>query len=492
MITPRLGRSTAPRSRLNPAWWLAPLGLAGCLLIGFLIGTMQSPALAAAMLGAGVAVAWVAMVVARPEWALLLYTVLAVNLNSIELPAPGGVRLSPDIVLTLLLMAGVALRALANRRPLFSLPISAAYLIFLAVPLLTMIWSPTPLESLKGIFRFVGYYAIIWLVVDTIQTQEQLRRMVIALLAAPIVPVATSFLQAATGGGQTIWAGEIFNRVYGLAGGPFTLAYFLVLLIPLALVFVLEARPRAEDGGAWRFRRGLLALLIVAAGVALVLTFIRGAWFALVVALLLLGALRGSLRYRQLLLSIPLVAGVVLVFFSPALDRIAQVADPTSTLFGRIEVWKLAIDWITSNPLTFLAGLGMKAFEYFYILQAGPTVAGLYWRRESFLMGNRPHNEILGFWLDVGLIGLAAFLVVLFIVIRQAWQVFRRSRPEDQSLRLFALAFITGAAGIFVGAMGDNVFSQPSVAVYFWIMAGLVMAIHRYMLPAHDPADATP
>ena len=31
--------------------------------------------------------------------------------------------------------------------------------------------------------------------------------------------------------------------------------------------------------------------------------------------------------------------------------------------------------------------------------------------------------------------------------------------------------------------MGDNVFSQPSVAVYFWIMAGLVMAIDRHMLP---------
>ena len=260
----------------------------------------------------------------------------------------------------------------------------------------------------------------------------------------------------------------------------------ILCIAPLALVFFLESSPE-EGKSIWHFRKGLLALLIVGAGAALLLTFIRGAWFALVVGVLLLGMLRGSLRYRQLLLTIPLIAGGVLVAFSPALDRLEQVADPTSTLFGRIEVWKLAADWITTSPLVFLSGLGMKAFEYFYILQAAPRVAGLYWRRESFLIGNRPHNEILGFWLDVGLIGLVAFIAALVIVIRQAWRIFRGS--EDQPLRLFALAFIVGAAGIIFGAMGDNVFSQPSVASYFWIMAGLIMAITKHMMPASDAAS---
>ena len=73
-------------------------------------------------------------------------------------------------------------------------------------------------------------------------------------------------------------------------------------------------------------------------------------------------------------------------------------------------------------------------------------------------------------------------LASLVIVIRQAWRIFRRS--DDQPLQLFALAFIIGSAGILFGAMGDNVFSQPSVASYFWIMAGLIMAITRHMMPA--------
>ena len=63
---------------------------------------------------------------------------------------------------------------------------------------------------------------------------------------------------------------------------------------------------------------------------------------------------------------------------------------------------------------------------------------------------------------------------------RLAWRIYRSAR--DQDLRLVALAFLIGFAGLLVGAIADNVFSQPSVAVYFWIMAGLIMAIDRHMM----------
>ncbi|MEZ4766854.1 MAG: hypothetical protein R2844_00295 [Caldilineales bacterium] len=193
MITERLQRQSSSRSLpANPAWWIVPLGVAGCLLIGLVMGVMQSPALAAAMLG-GHRRTLGAVVVVRPEWALVIYTILAVNLNSIDLPVPGGVRVSPDILLTSLLIVGVALRALTLRRRVFSLPITAPYLIFLAVPAVTLIWSPTPVESLKGIFRFVGYYAIMLLIVDVIRTKGQLRHMVLALCwrrSSPSSPVS--------------------------------------------------------------------------------------------------------------------------------------------------------------------------------------------------------------------------------------------------------------------------------------------------------------
>lgn len=495
MFSLQIGRP--PHSKtvaVHPAWVLAPVGLALSAAIGLLQGAYQSPQLALAILGAGLALLWLGLVVLKPEAALLLYTLLAVNLNSFDLPVPlGGTRVSPDIILMSLLIVGTMLRLLAlggtgeTRRSLAQLPISAPYLIFLAIPLITLLWSPTKIESLRGIFRFVGYYALMWLIVDTIRNKAQVRRMVVAIILSTILPIVSGLYQAATGGGQTIWAGAVFNRIYGFAGGPFTLAFYLVMVMPLLLIFFLAPRNDAPDerghsADGWHFSRLGLGLLLGLVGVALVLTFIRGAWIALVVSLLLLGALRGSLRFRQLMLTIPAAVAVVLASFSPALERLQQAADPTSTFFGRVEVWKLALDWLLASPLNVLAGVGMKAFEHYYILMAGPTTAGLYWRREAFLLGSRPHNEVLGFMLDVGVIGTAALLAVLFILARLAVGIYRRC--QDQDLRLVALAFLVGFVGLVVGAMGDNVFSQPSVAVYFWILAGLMMAIDRHMMRA--------
>lgn len=469
---------------IRPAWLLAPLGLAAAALIGLFQGAFQSTTLALALVGIGLALLWLALILVKPEAALLIYTLLAVNLNSFDLPLPvGGTRVSPDIVLVSLLMLGMILRMLTLRRSLTILPILAPYLVFLAVPLITLLWTPTPLESVRGLFRFIGYLALMWLIVDVIVSKAQVRRMVLVLILSTLIPIISGFYQAITGSGQFIWAGAGFNRIYGFAGGPFTLAFYLVMIMPLVLIFLLEQRQGQDQDaptGQWRFNRLGLGLLLGLIGVALVLTFIRGAWIAVVASLLLLGLARGSLRYRQLLLTIPAAAGVVLLTFTPALERLQQVTDPTSTLFGRLEVWRLAVDWLLASPLNLLAGVGMKAFEYYYVLLAGPTTAGLYWRRESFLIGNRPHNELLGFMLDVGLIGVVALLVVFFTLGRLAWRIYRNA--QDRDLRLVALAFLIGFAGLLVGAVADNVFSQPSVAVYFWIMAGLVMAIDRHMM----------
>jgi O-antigen ligase len=517
MFTLHLGRP--PHSKtlsVHPTWLLVPAGLALSAMIGLFQGVFQSTTLALALAGMGLALVWLGLVVVKPEIALLVYTLLAVNLNSIDLPLPlGGVRVSPDIVLVSLLIVGVLLRLLATRRPPASLPISAPYLVFLAVPIITLLWSPTVIESVRGIFRFVGYFALMWLIVDTIRTKAQVRHMVVVIILSTVIPILSGFYQAVTGSGQFIWAGAAFNRIYGFAGGPFTLAFYLVMVMPLILILFLAQRndsqvqpgvgigPQSVDqpGGTdpygaegWRFSRLGLGLLLGLIGVTLLLTFIRGAWIALVVSLLVLGAMRGSLRFRQLVFTIPVAVGVVLLTFTPALDRLQQAADPTSTLFGRIEVWRLALDWLLASPLNLLAGVGMKAFEYYYILLAGPTTVGLYWRRESFLIGNRPHNELLGFLLDVGVVGTIALIIVLVIMVRLALRIYRQS--QDYDLRLVALAYLIGFIGLVVGALGDNVFSQPSVTVYFWIMAGLVMAIDRHMMPVpsltSEPASRGP
>lgn len=476
MFTVHIGRPPITRTiRVHPSWLVGPIGLLGCLVIGLAVGYFESPTVLLIAAGAAAALGWMAVVVLRPEWALLFYAFAGVNLNGVELPLPlGGLRLSPDIVLTSLLIVGTMIRLLQTKRPLARLPISAPYLVFLAVPLITLLWSPVPFQSLKGTFRFVGYYALMWLIVDVVTTRKQVLRMLAAVALSPAVPILVGAYQLATGGGQLIQAGEEYSRVYALAGGPFTLAFYLVLIIPLLVVFFLEAPRQPSDGVPWILRkRWLLGLLLAGTVVTLILTFIRGSWFAIAAALLLLGAV----RFRRLLVALPiLVLGLVLVY-GPAQSRLLETLDPNSTLFGRLRLWRFAWEWILSSPLV---GVGMKAFEFYYILLAAPYTAQGLDRREQFLVGNRPHNELIGFLLDVGVVGTVALIVVLVILIRTALRVYRRC--ADTTLSLVGLAFLISSAGMLVGAVGDNVFSQPTVAVYYWMLAGIVMAIEHSIM----------
>lgn len=473
-----VGRVANRELRLHPAWLLGPLGLLACIAVGVAQGYGQSAYVPLAVVGGLGAVGWLALVVFRPEWALLAYAFAAVNLNGVDLPTPvGGLRLSPDILLTSVLMVGMVLRLLLTRQWLSRLPITFPYLVFLAVPFITLAASPVPLQSVKGAFRFVGYYALMWLIVDVVRTPQQAMRLVAAVMLSPVIPVLVGFYQLATGGGQVIRAGESFNRVYGLAGGPFTLAFYLVLVIPLLLVFLLERDLGEEDSAdgprpIYR-RRRLLVLLLAGSLLGLLFTFIRGAWLSLSLVVVLLGLV----RYRRLLFLFPVSVAGLLWLYSPAQARLAETLSPTSTWFGRLRLWNFALEWIATSPLV---GVGMKAFEYYYVLLAAPITGTGIPRRVRFLVGQRPHNEILGFLLDVGIIGTVALVAVLFIVVRLAVRVYRQA-PQP-ALRLFALGFLMSATGMFVGAMGDNVFSQPSAAVYFWIMAGLIMAIERHMM----------
>lgn len=484
MISLTLGRSPAAKTvQIHPAWLLGPLGLLGCVAIGLAQGWLQSLLVPVVLLGGLAAGAWLVTILIRPEWALLFYAFAAVNLNGVDLPVPlGGLRLSPDILLTSLLILGVLLRLLVERKSPGGLPITVAYFVFLAVPLITLLWSPVFFQSLKGVVRFVGYYALMWLIVDVVRTPQQAMRLVTALLLSPIVPITVGFYQLMTGGGQQIWAGEQFNRVYGLAGGPFTLAFYLVLMIPLQLVFFLGRPAVNPDQGGRRSlvqRRWFLGILLLGSLATLVLTFIRGSWLSLALAIMLLGVV----RFHKLLIAFPAAVAALLWAYAPAQNRLVQTLDPNSTLFGRLRLWQFAWEWVTTSPLL---GVGMKAFEYYYVLLAGPQSALGLDRRERFLVGQRPHNELLGYLLDVGVVGTVALGIVVFQVLRIAVRVYRRA--QNEALQLYALGFLISAAGMLAGAVGDNVFSQPTVAVYFWIMAGLVLAIDRHLVEAGQSA----
>ena len=81
----------------------------------------------------------------------------------------------------------------------------------------------------------------------------------------------------------------------------------------------------------------------------------------------------------------------------------------------------------------------------------------------------------------MGLIGLATFLLIIFLFFRQVWLAWPTVRRQA-GLEAILLGLTTAVAGILVGGLADHYFfnlSFPHSVSVFWIFLGLAMVSVR-------------
>jgi O-antigen ligase len=208
-------------------------------------------------------------------------------------------------------------------------------------------------------------------------------------------------------------------------------------------------------GGRWR-GPALAGAAIVAA--ALVATFSLGAWLGSAAALaLVVGRLGGRRPLLALAAGLALLFGLSLLVV-PA-DRLGARLDPThGTTFFRLRLWESSVAMLRDHPLL---GVGLDNFLYRYqqdyIHPAALAEANL----------SHPHNLVLHFWLQLGLLGLIAALWLLLGGLRQAWRQADVSLPSaDRALAAGALGSLTD---FLVHGQIDNSYFLPDLAIIFWL-----------------------
>ncbi|HEY8241768.1 MAG TPA: O-antigen ligase family protein, partial [Kiritimatiellia bacterium] len=147
--------------------------------------------------------------------------------------------------------------------------------------------------------------------------------------------------------------------------------------------------------GAWPERRWLSWISLVILLAAFVLHFKRGAWFAFVLTAFLLAVLAGN---RRVFLALA-VCGVLLLALPQARERLKTIRNEFSvTMGGRMALWtRTAPRLIAADP----TGLGWRAVKHEDLRKGSRRVQrGL----------NHLHNNVMQVTLELGWLGLAAWL----------------------------------------------------------------------------------
>ncbi len=265
----------------------------------------------------------------------------------------------------------------------------------------------------------------------------------------------------------------------GSTGGvhPNQLAGTLLFLLPFFLALLL----------GWIFLRrhkaGLVIWAVLFLGVAalLLLTQSRTGWLAglggvFVATILWAVFLPRSHRLRPFVwgaVILMLLAGIAgIIAIGP--ERLQSIWDDPAqqtavgnlgSLGFRQEVWRWGVTAVQDFPFTG-TGLGTyrRVVRRFYPINVAPDYDI-----------SHAHNLYLQTALDVGLPGLIIYLALFFLAVVMAWQTARWS----ERLRPFAIGFLSVLAAFHIFGLTDALALGSKTTLVFWIMLGILSAIHR-------------
>jgi O-antigen ligase len=279
--------------------------------------------------------------------------------------------------------------------------------------------------------------------------------------------------------------GASYERIRAWYGSPDNLGLLLDRTLPMWLALMLSCGVLAHQRGIEdvqshgtlrrTLRAGIAKYGLVLAGVvmlvAAVLTFSRGSWIAIPVALI--GML--MLRYRWGRWIAVAAAVIVLLALAVGSSRIEHVfsAGHYSTVQRRLDLWRSSLRMLHDHPIF---GVGPDNFLHYYAPVSQRYIQcphGLgYMESEAHAEPclSHPHNEVLDLWLSTGIIGLAAFIWLQGVF----WQLLLRK--NQQLLRASPIVFGTAGAMIasLIHGLIDNVYFLIDLSMLFWYLMAIV------------------
>jgi O-antigen ligase len=374
-----------------------------------------------------------------------------------------------ELLIVLDVLAAIALVALRRVRPDWNLALRSPFI------------PPALLLVIAGIFstaaaadRHVALEWLRWTILEPVlyfvllltflREARYLVYLVVSAVLGGVVAGAIGVGQSlvATAGPALPVLGVHLQQARGAYGSPDNLGLLYDRVVPLWLALTL-----AVSG----LKRLAYAAMGVVLGLALLLTYSRGAWVAIAIAvLLLLVRLRAWGKWVAAGALVLVVLGGVAA--GPKVAR-TLASGHSGTASKRLIIWGAAARMVRDHPIL---GIGPDNFQHYYAptrkqdrwqrqCPAGAGYVGTHAEGEPCL--SHPHNELLDFWLSTGIAGLIAFLWLQAVFWKEAATWLARRDPV-------ATGAAAAMAAALIHGLVDNSYFLPDLAVLFWVLCVLV------------------
>lgn len=343
-------------------------------------------------------------------------------------------------------------------------PLDGPIAALLGVSLLSSLLSADPGASVK---KFAGSWSVLtlYLTAGWYGAPDRLARALRWLLPPAVVFGVYGVIQRLTGwgAGASLHTLDLAGRTVYFPRGGFshyqTYANVFFILFCLACGLAL-----GSDGRARRVRGAIAGFL----GIVVFMTFTRGIWLSLAVALAILiwVCARRAAPAAALITTTALVVAALVP--SSLRSRALSMSD-TAENVERLLVWETTWNMLRDRPLLGVGVGNYRAAQDAYRRDAVPQA----------MTGTHAHNVWLQAAVERGALGALALLWLSIALLRTAVLAVRRLRPAGGLPHALATGALAALAGFFVDGFVQNNFGDSQVALLFWLVAGVVVVCHR-------------
>ncbi len=334
-------------------------------------------------------------------------------------------------------------------------------ILMLAVLLISSLTSFARMGSMKVWLMYFVFLAFYFVIINTVKTKEQLYGLLKLFVISGALVALYGIMQYAFGWTTTnAWIDEeMFEdstmRVYSTLGNPNVLGEYLLLVLPLAAVYMIKYK--WKEISKWAYGAIFLVLAL-----CLVLTQSRGCWIGFILSVIIFVTFYEGKWWGF----IPIVL-CILPFVIPQtiVDRIMSVGNmQDSSTSYRVYIWLGTLGMMKHYWLGGI-GMGEAAFSQVY-----PFFS------YNAIVAPHSHNTFLQLLVEAGISGLIVFVIMQVVFIKNMSNVYRLGEKKSINSML-SLALASGVIGFLAQSMFDYTFYNYRVMAIFFMVLALGMSL---------------
>jgi len=384
----------------------------------------------------------------------------------------GDLYVNPASALSIFIVFIGILYVLVKKGPLRVNRIDRAFLIFLGVSTLGVAnafhnFGASGSISIKEWVRLFSLFLLYFLIKNIVKTEGQIKIFINMMFLSMVIPLGVGYYQLITRAESTL-ARIGFHRIYGTAVHSNHFALYLSFFLIFVLVFFLKERKR---------KYVLYALII---SVPFFATLSLNGLIMLGISVLTLGVI----KFKKFMIASFVILILIILSVSPLQHRLTKLKETnireeietgeiTTSFSWRIYWWGLYINKIKEKPVQ---GYGLHASEL-----VNP-------QEQLNRIVRAPHNDFLRVLIELGFIGLFAYLYLYYSIGIWIWRSYKKI--DDKKYKILALGLFAIFIAFIIGSFVGNFITSTIFQYYFWTALGLLAASKK--IPEANEKNTTP